>query len=56
MKYRDPADITDKQERELASLSRDIATGRVLPPEVRLAQQLRETLGKWDRIFRADLL
>jgi hypothetical protein len=47
-------DNTDQQEREFAKLMFDIATGRIPPPEVRLAQQLREIFGKWDAILKDD--
>lgn len=44
---RGPADSTEKQERELESLRRSIASGEIKPASVRLAEQLREMFKKW---------
>jgi len=46
-RQRGPADNTEMQEREAETLRRDIATGKIAPASVRLAEQLREMLGKW---------
>lgn len=48
-KYYQPVDHTEQDERELDRLQRDIASGKIAPPEVRLAEQLREMFNKWDR-------
>jgi hypothetical protein len=52
VRRRGPADSAEKQQREREALMLDIKTGRIAPPEARLASQLREMLGKWDRIFK----